>query len=98
MNSNVALPLAEILDVLGISLDSHLVLGFPPELGAQLHAGSVTLLFFNIHTNKAPAHGYNPFSTCVLPVREECGRKLPRATQKLSEQKEVCAYTLQQLE
>lgn len=94
----MSLPLAQILGALGISLDSHLVLGFPPKLGAELHAGSVTLLFFYIHTNKAPAHGYNPFSTCVLLVREGFGTKLPRATQKVSEEKEVCAYTLQQLE
>lgn len=76
VNSKVALPFAQILDVLGISSDSHLVLAFPPKLGAELPAGSVTLLFLNIPTNKAPAHGYDPFSTCVLPVREEFGRKL----------------------
>lgn len=49
---------------------------FPPKLGAELRAGSVTLLFFDVHTNKAPVHGYDPFSACVLPVREEFGRKL----------------------
>lgn len=32
--------------------------------------------FFDVHTNKAPADGYNPFSTSVLPQREEFGRKL----------------------